>query len=347
MNALRQSVLMNATTGGTASPTHMSVSAASRALTILPAVLDLDISWNARLVLSEVLDLHKVNGKVWANDEHFTDRCRVAKRTIGAALKELEDAGLLHRNTNQSAALKRILTPLIYPNGTPRPMAESAIDLLQNLQEPIAKSATDLLQILPQPIADSADINTSLNNKGNNIETPTQKKMGEGVSNSDSSPSPSQKNTAPNPVAAPPSLAATALAVGSVNPCLAPGTEESKALATEMATYWKIPQHNARRQAQFATFTRTLNAAGRLEEVRTQFDAYRRYQQLRGLSRFGIEKYLGHELEGYTDGEWCGAIWSDVLAEATQQQQSAKKPFGPVEAPARASASPQRKQSWS
>lgn len=341
MSALRQSVLMTATAGGTASLPHMSVSAPTRALTILPGVLGLDISWNARLVLSEVLDLHKVNGKVWANDEHFTDRCRIAKRTVGAALKELDDAGLLHRQTNQSAALKRILTPLIYPDGTPRPMAESAIGLLQNLQEPIAKSATDLLQILPQPIADSADINTSLNTKGKT--TQPGKKTGEGAA-AFSSPSPSKKITAPTPVAPAPSPS-THPALGSVAPCLEAGTDESKALAAEMAGLWNIGQtKNPRRWAQFATFTRTLAAAGRLDEARTQFAAYRLHRQLRGISPHSVDNYLGHELSGYTDGAWCDCDWVATAADAQATAKPKQPAYGPAPTPKRAPINPTKSQ---
>ena len=164
-----------------------------------------------------------------------------------------------------------------------------------------------------------------------------------------SSSSQSQKlDTAPNPVAPPPSPAA-APAVGSVNPCLVPGTEASRALATEMAATWHITEgKNPRRWGQFATFTRTLAAAGRLEELRLQFDAYNRYRQLRNLRPYGIEKYLGHELEGYADGEWCGCEWADVLAEAQQQAAvKARGPNGVPETPKRANFSIKKKTDWS
>lgn len=156
-----------------------------RALHIPAAVLALKITWSARLVLSEVLDLYQVNGNVFAHDNHFIERCRIEKCTVGKALAELEDAGLLDRDTNQSARHKRILTPLIGADGTPRPMAKSAIGLSQNLQE---------------PIADSADINTNYFFKSNTIQTPTQKKESECSSKNDSLRLPAEKITAPTPL---------------------------------------------------------------------------------------------------------------------------------------------------
>ena len=117
-------------------------------------------------------------------------------------------------------------------------------------------------------------------------------------------------------------------------------------MAAELAAYWLIPAgKNPRRWVQFAAFTRTLAAEGRLGEVRTQFDAYRRYQQLRGISRYAVDKYLGHELEGYGDGEWCGCEWPELLAEALQQ--ASKNNHASAPAPASAGGAPsQRKTDW-
>jgi hypothetical protein len=150
-------------------------------------------------------------------------------------------------------------------------------------------------------------------------------------------PSESEEITAPNPVALPlPPVS------GTVAPCLMPGTEDSRGLAAEMAAYWLIPEgKNPRRWAQFGNFTRTLAAADRLEEVRTQFDAYRRYQQLRGISRYAVDKYLGHELEGYADGEWCGCEWPALLAEAQQQAAKTNSNQAPA-TPVRAGGAPSK-----
>jgi len=64
----------------------------TRGIYMPPAVLNLaGLSWPARLVLAEILDLYKVNGQVWANDQHFVNRLPgLAKRTVGGAIKELE-----------------------------------------------------------------------------------------------------------------------------------------------------------------------------------------------------------------------------------------------------------------
>ncbi len=136
-----------------------------------PAVLNLaGLSWPARLVLSEILDLYKVNGQVWANDQHFVNRLPgISLRTVQGAIKELVDAGTLVRETNQRAQHKRILTPVDLPQNLHEATADSAVaatDLPQNLNETPAKSAVDLPQNLHEATADSADINYTLNTKG-------------------------------------------------------------------------------------------------------------------------------------------------------------------------------------
>jgi DNA-binding transcriptional ArsR family regulator len=84
-----------------------------QALVIPPAVLGLAaLSWPARLVLAEILALQQAEGTVHASDCHFTHRLPGLRlRTVQAAVKELADAGLITRETNQRAHHKRILTP--------------------------------------------------------------------------------------------------------------------------------------------------------------------------------------------------------------------------------------------
>lgn len=149
-----------------------------RGLYLPPAVLNLPaLSWPARLVLAEILDLYKVNGQVWANDQHFVNRLPgTSLRTVQGAIKELVDAGILLRETNQKAQHKRLLTPADLPQILREPTAESAgapYDLPQNLREAPAKSAADLPQNLREPTADFADINYTLNTKGNTSENDT------------------------------------------------------------------------------------------------------------------------------------------------------------------------------
>jgi len=159
------------------------------------------LSLPARMVLAEILNLHKQNQRVWANDQHFTNRLPgVALRTVGGAIKELVDAGFIVRVTKQNADPKRTLTPtaLCY-----RPLAESARgteeeepeeeayaesaratpDHMQNPQEPPAKSAADLLQELQEPLAESADIKNQSNNQSNTL-PPAEGKSKKGQGNS-------------------------------------------------------------------------------------------------------------------------------------------------------------------
>jgi flagellar hook protein FlgE len=143
-----------------------------RALHIPPDVLALaQLSWPARLILAEILDLYQVTGQVWANDQHFVTRLPgTSLRTVQSAIKELVDAGRLVRETNQKAQHKRLLTPIDLPQNLHEAPADSAgaiANLPQNLREPTAKSAADLPQNLHEAPADSADINTILNTKGN------------------------------------------------------------------------------------------------------------------------------------------------------------------------------------
>ncbi|MGI4735076.1 MAG: hypothetical protein ACRYG7_07850 [Janthinobacterium lividum] len=161
------------------------------------------LSLPARMVLAEILNLHKKNQRVWANDQHFSNRLPgVALRTVGGAIKELVDAGFIVRVTKQNADPKRTLTPtaLCYlpladsARGTEEEepdeeaYAESARatpDHMQNPQEPPAKSATDLLQELQEPPAESADIKYQLNNQSNTL-PPSEGKSKKGKGNSSS-----------------------------------------------------------------------------------------------------------------------------------------------------------------
>ncbi len=129
------------------------------------AVVALSISWPARLVFSEIINLRKVKGEVWANDNHFAERCRISKRTVGGALRELEVAGLLLRITRQSAQRKRNLIPLLIQEKHYREEVAEEQCLVQPSPEAIATTATELMQNLQQPIAAFASINTTSNTK--------------------------------------------------------------------------------------------------------------------------------------------------------------------------------------
>ena len=154
-----------------ASPTPAQRNATPRDLLIPKEVLALSITWSARLVLSEILNLQKVSGNVWANDHHFAERCRLSKRAVGNALRELERAGMLRRHTRQNAHPKRKLIPLLSPASPGCETKEIAETQGQKLPQPVAKVATDLMQNLPLPTANSAEINSPLNTSSKSNQT--------------------------------------------------------------------------------------------------------------------------------------------------------------------------------
>lgn len=150
----------------------MSTDTSNRALTVPPEVLALPIdliTWSARLVLSEIIDLYRPHHYVFAMDDHFAERCLMKKRTVEDAMTQLHKAGLILRDVDQKRPYwcRRIITPqvpglvfgpptakenLAYAptaskgNNTSRPTAESAV----GQSEAQAGNGRDL------PTADSA-----------------------------------------------------------------------------------------------------------------------------------------------------------------------------------------------
>jgi len=179
------------------------MSSNTRGLYMLPAVLNLSaLSWPARLVLSEILELYKVNGQVWANDQHFAGRLPgTSMRAVQRAIQELEAAGYVHRETNQAAQHKRILTPLLIGATEAEPIANLAgasLDLSPDWREPIANLATDLPPNRREPIANLANINYQLNSKGNTSQEDAQfssaSAEGESATSSQNPPANSKTN---------------------------------------------------------------------------------------------------------------------------------------------------------
>lgn len=178
-------------------------------------------------VFAEVLDLYRVKGHVFADDEHFAMRCHVKPRTVRETISELVELGFLIREVNYKARHKRTLTPTERWQNLPAVVADSAtttpglvadsattIATIATIAEVPAESAgssgeicRDLWQNLPGVVADSANINTIINTKTNTIQTLPQKNAGASASASDSLSFPAKKDTAPNPVAGPPSPA--------------------------------------------------------------------------------------------------------------------------------------------
>ena len=266
----------------------------------------------------------------------------ITDKPLAAARKVLEQRGLLYyREGSKSKAPIWSLRPIARNNsGQSEDISRNNSDESERIAPDMSRNNSGQSDGLPSILAGESPDSIRRRHKPVLEQEDTNKKN-VGAGEAFFGPAESKKNTAPNPVAPAPSPM-----LGTVKPCIEPGTEESRALATEMAAYWLIPEgKNPRRWAQFATFTRTLAAADRLTEVRTQFEAYRRYQQLQGISRYGVDKYLGHELEGYSDGEWCGREWPEQLAEALQQAN--KNSHGSAPAPVSAGGTPSKhKTDW-
>jgi hypothetical protein len=144
----------------------------SRPLLIPPAVLAMNApSLNAKALLADILDLHKVSGHVFARDDYFAERYQIGKRSVGDALQWLEANGWITRELDHSARNKRNLIP------TEQALAllEKSLQNSQPLSEEQAESTPTACEIRhdsmrnPQGVhAKSADISKNLNYKGNN-----------------------------------------------------------------------------------------------------------------------------------------------------------------------------------
>ena len=182
-------------------------------------------------ILSEVINLHGVQGHVFASDEHFAKRCHAKPRPVRGAIAGLVERGFLTREVDYTARHKRRLTPTDLWRNIPGVVADCAIIPEEETAptkgvipaEVVADSATtsagilaesaessgrirqDLWQNMPRVVVDAANINTSLNTKTNSIQILNKKKEGECTSENDSLHLPAEKITTPNPIAPPPS----------------------------------------------------------------------------------------------------------------------------------------------
>ena len=292
------------------------------------------------------------NGKFWPAEyprwsKQVEADLGITDKPLATARKVLEQRGLLYYlEGSKSKAPIWSLSPIVRKNsGQYEGISRINSDESESIAPHISRNNSGQLTGLPPALAGETPDSIRRRHKPVLEQEDTNKKnavAGADFSEAITALSESKRITAPNPIALPPSPI-----LGTMESCMEQGTEESQALAMEMAAYWLIPEgKNSRRWAQFATFTCTLAAAGRLAEVRTNFEAYQRYQQLRGISRFAVDKYLGHELEGYSDGEWCGCKWPELLAEALLQHAN-KNNHGPAPAPVSAGGTPsKRKTDW-
>jgi len=151
-----------------AAPPKMSL-VSSRPLIIPPAVLAMTApSLNAKALLADILDLHKVSGHVFARDEYFAERYQIGKRSVGDALHWLEANGWITRELDHAARNKRNLIP------TEQALAllEKSMQISQPLPLEEADSTPTSCEIRmdslrnPQGVhAKSADISKNLNKK--------------------------------------------------------------------------------------------------------------------------------------------------------------------------------------
>jgi hypothetical protein len=289
------------------------MSSKPRDLYLLAAVLDQPgLSLLACAVLSEIIDLHKVNGHVFASDEHFAKRCKSKSRTIRVTIAELVATGYLIREVDYSARHKRRLTPTEKWQNPPELVADSATTSPKVVAESAGTSGEirqDFRQNPPELVADSANINNQLNNKENLNQTPTpsepEKKTGAGEFLEDSTPSLKAEVQIVPPVAEPPQEPAAP----APKPEPPRYSEASKELARKMASMWHITeQGNARKWMQLARFTHLMEQAGKLAEVARQFAGYSLYREKRRIEPYNLDKYLGSEGDGY-QGEWCAFDW--------------------------------------
>lgn len=154
-------------------------------------------SLNAKVLLADVISMYQSTGKVFASDDHYAERYSVSKRSIGDAMKWLEEAGWITREIDHSARTKRAVVP-----------TRKAVNLfkksMQNLHEVPAKSASsprkickNSLQNLHGVLAESADYNNSLikqiNNTLSGATAPSASASNSAVASPASTPKPSNQ----------------------------------------------------------------------------------------------------------------------------------------------------------
>lgn len=268
-------------------------------LTLSAEVLRLPYPMNTRVVLAEIISLHTANGGYcYCSDAHLAARLTIAKDTVSVAVKLLVKDGLLEKVVDKFAGNRRILTPVqstikakAASNPYPEIPGSPTRKKLASYPEIPGSSTRKNLEPLPGISGINTTVNitenlqqTRANSDGAETEYSEKKIFREPFHNSSSVDN-----------------------KGSVDYTR---VNRIRDLVLEMAAFWHINEiKNPRQWLQFVNFVSATADAGRLEETRVQFEAYRRHRQSRGIDPHSINNYLGSEKEAYADGQWCACDW--------------------------------------
>jgi hypothetical protein len=119
-------------------------------------------SLNAKVLLADVIGMYNNMSKVYASDGSYATRYNISPRSVGDAMKWLDDTGYIERVTDYSVPTNRVLIPTkkalaLYGEGQQNLQTPSA-----EFAEGAANSADPPLQNPQTPSANSADNKNSL-----------------------------------------------------------------------------------------------------------------------------------------------------------------------------------------
>lgn len=244
----------------------------------------------------------------------------ISEKTLIGARNRLKQYGLI----DFTSGVKRA------PSTYKLLLLENALENLQGIREECDSESDSVFDSVSG--GNAPDINKHKLNKTKPTPTPA---VG-AVSPSSSPALPAQEKELVPPVAQPPQPAAGTLTEAAAL--------EAKGLAVVLAGFWHISeQKNFQKWAKIHRFTRQ-RADCDLPQLREQVQGYQAYLSVSGLSPHNLDKFLGHEAENYTDGEWNACDW-----QAVAKDRRARPGQGIEVAPARAATSPTKAkaQNWS
>jgi hypothetical protein len=244
----------------------------------------------------------------------------ISEKTLIGARNRLKQYGLI----DFTSGVKRA------PSTYKLLLLENVLEKLQGIREECDSESDSVFDSVSG--GNAPDINKHKLNKTKPTPTPA-------VGADSPSPSPAlpaeEKKIVP-PVAQPPQPVAGALSEAAAL--------EAKGLAIVLAGFWHITeQKHFQKWAKIHRFTRQ-RADSDLPQLREQVQGYQAYLSVSGLSPHNLDKFLGHEAENYTDGEWNACDW-----QAVAKDRRARPGQGVEAAPARAATSPTkaRANNWS